>query len=97
MPINNNGSNFGKPSSRPAGTGMAGVRPAQSQASPSQVGAGLAQAAPAAKWIEYTIQRGDNLTVIARKFNVTVNDLVKWNNIPNPDLIYAGATLKIQQ
>jgi LysM repeat protein len=49
------------------------------------------------QWITYTIQRGDNLTVIGRKFGVSVNDLVAWNNIKNPDLIYAGETLKIKQ
>ncbi len=43
----------------------------------------------------YKIQRGDCLGKIAEKFNVTVQNLVKWNNIPNPDLIYEGHTLKI--
>ena len=50
-----------------------------------------------AKWITYTIQSGDTLTAIGQKFNVSVNDLVAWNNIKNPDLIYAGDTLKIKQ
>ncbi len=49
------------------------------------------------KWITYTIQSGDTLTAIGRKYNVSVNDLVAWNNIKNPDLIYAGDTLKIKQ
>ena len=50
-----------------------------------------------AKWITYTIQSGDTLTDIGRRYNVSVNDLVSWNNIKNPDLIYAGDTLKIKQ
>ncbi len=49
------------------------------------------------QWITYTIQRGDNLTNIGKRFGVSVNDLVAWNNIKNPDLIYAGDTLKIKQ
>lgn len=44
---------------------------------------------------EYVIQKGDNLTKIANKFNTTVDELVKLNNIKNPDLIYAGDTIKI--
>ena len=43
----------------------------------------------------YTIQKGDNLTKIARAFGTTVDELVKLNNIENPNLIYAGADLKI--
>ena len=48
-------------------------------------------------WISYTIQSGDNLTNIGKKFGVSVSDLVAWNNIKNPDLIYAGSTLKIKK
>lgn len=43
----------------------------------------------------YRIQPGDCLSKIAQRFNVTVKNLVDWNNIANPDLIYAGTTLKI--
>ena len=44
---------------------------------------------------EYMIQKGDNLTNIAKTHGVTVDQLVKENNIKNPNLIYAGSTLKI--
>jgi spore germination protein YaaH len=43
----------------------------------------------------YTIVRGDNLTKIAKAFDTTVDELVKLNNIKDPNLIYAGAELKI--
>ncbi len=43
----------------------------------------------------YLIRPGDNLTSIARRYGVSVEDLVKANNIANPDLIYAGQTLVI--
>lgn len=46
--------------------------------------------------ILYTIKRGDTLTQIAKKFNTTVSELVKLNHIKNPNLIYAGDTLKIK-
>ena len=36
----------------------------------------------------YTIQVGDTLSKIAKKFNVTVDELVKWNSIKDPNLIY---------
>lgn len=41
----------------------------------------------------YTIRRGDTLWGIARKFNTTVNRLVRINNIRNPNLIYVGKTI----
>lgn len=45
----------------------------------------------------YTVKRGDNLTKIAKMFGVTVADLVKWNNIKNPNLIYPGQVLIIKE
>ena len=44
----------------------------------------------------YTIQAGDNLTKIASKFGTTVNQLVAWNNIVNPNLIYAGKSIRVK-
>lgn len=43
----------------------------------------------------YTIQKGDTLTSIAKKFNTTVDELVRKNNIANPNLIYAGNTIRV--
>lgn len=42
-----------------------------------------------------TIRWGDTLSEIAIKYNTTVSELVKLNNIANPNLIYAGATLLV--
>lgn len=42
----------------------------------------------------YVVKWGDTLSEIAVKYNTTVSKLVKLNNISNPDLIYAGETLK---
>lgn len=44
----------------------------------------------------YTVVIGDNLTKIAKKYGTTVNHLVSWNNISNPDLIYAGQKLRVK-
>ncbi len=56
-----------------------------------------APAAPAAEapYVTYKIVSGDNLTKIAKQFGTTVDAIVKLNNIANPNLIYAGADLKI--
>lgn len=44
----------------------------------------------------YIVQSGDNLTKIANRYGTTVNQLVSWNNIANPDLIYAGQKLRVK-
>ena len=45
----------------------------------------------------YKVKRGDNLTKIAHMYGVTVSDLVKWNNIKNPNLIYPGQKIIIKE
>ena len=46
--------------------------------------------------LPYRVQPGDSLNVVAKKFNVTVEQLVKWNNIKNPDMLTVGQQLKIK-
>ena len=41
----------------------------------------------------YTVQSGDTLVVIAKKFNTTVDAISKLNNITNPNLIHVGQVL----
>ncbi|MEO8613310.1 MAG: L,D-transpeptidase family protein [Chloroflexota bacterium] len=43
----------------------------------------------------YTVQAGQELGLIAKDFNVDVADIVKLNNISNPDLLYVGQALTI--
>jgi len=43
----------------------------------------------------YTVQPGDTLGAIARRYGVSISDLVKANGIEDPDLIFPGQTLSI--
>ena len=45
--------------------------------------------------VYYTVKRGDNLTKIGNEFGVSVSELVKWNNIKNPNLIFVGQVLVV--
>jgi membrane-bound lytic murein transglycosylase D len=42
----------------------------------------------------YTVKSGDNLTLIAEKYEVTVADIKDWNNLET-DVIYEGQILKL--
>lgn len=44
----------------------------------------------------YTVKSSDYLGKIAIQFGTTVDQLVAWNNIANPDLIYAGQTIRVK-
>ncbi len=43
----------------------------------------------------YTVQRGDTISSIARRYGVTVKELVEANDIVNPNLIFPGQKLII--
>lgn len=43
----------------------------------------------------YTVQRGDTLSGIARRYGVSTQYLVRLNGISNPNLIYPGQMLKV--
>jgi len=45
--------------------------------------------------ITYTVVAGDTLGRLARRFDTTVRDLVAWNDIANPDLIWVGQVLTV--
>ena len=43
----------------------------------------------------YTVKKGDTLTSISKRYNTTVDALVKLNDITNPDYIVIGQVLQI--
>jgi LysM repeat protein len=43
----------------------------------------------------YTVKSGDRLVFIAKRFNVSPEELVALNKLKNPDKLHAGQTLKI--
>ena len=43
--------------------------------------------------IPYVVVTGDTLTAIAQKNNVSLADLMRWNNIQDPNLIRVGQQL----
>ncbi len=55
----------------------------------------LATAVPTLADTTYTVQPGDTLSAIARRFGTDVTTLAQANNIVNPNLIYVGQQLTI--
>ncbi len=43
----------------------------------------------------YTVRRGNTLTYIANRFGVTIQSIVRLNGIRNPNLIFTGERLRI--
>lgn len=46
--------------------------------------------------LPYVVQSGDTLGKIAKKYNVTVEQLMKWNNIKDPNILMVGQQLVIK-
>ena len=46
--------------------------------------------------LPYRVQPGDSLAIIAKKYNVTVEQLMKWNDIKDPGMLLVGQQLKIK-
>lgn len=46
--------------------------------------------------VYYTVRSGDTLSALAKKYGTTVSQLVDWNNIKNPNLIYVGQKLRVK-
>lgn len=45
--------------------------------------------------IKHTVQRGDSLWSIAKRYKVKVNDLLRWNDLGKNDIIQPGQSIKI--
>lgn len=46
--------------------------------------------------IYYIVKKGDSLSKIASKFNTSIDKIVKFNNIKNKNLIFAGQKLRVK-
>ena len=46
------------------------------------------------EFLTYTIQKGDVISEIAIRFGVTVNEVIKWNEL-DPSSIFPGQKIKI--
>lgn len=54
-----------------------------------------AAAQPSPELPVYIVQSGDTLSIIAQRFSTTVDDLIKVNNLTNPNILSVGTELKI--
>lgn len=45
--------------------------------------------------VQYTVRPGNTLFAIAQFFQTTVDEILKYNNIQNPSMIYPGQILSI--
>ena len=46
--------------------------------------------------LPYRVKVGDNLADVAKKYNVTVDQLMKWNNIEEGGVLTVGQLLKVK-
>ena len=46
--------------------------------------------------VYYVVKDGDTLYGIARRFGITLNEILEYNDISNPNLIYPGQTIRIE-
>lgn len=75
-----------RPATEPA-IGTPGATPAPSL-EPTTIGQDM-------QFVEYVVQRGDTLYAIARLFNVSMDDILAYNNVPDPASLTIGQTLRI--
>ncbi|MFA7691824.1 MAG: LysM peptidoglycan-binding domain-containing protein [Candidatus Hydrogenedentes bacterium] len=47
------------------------------------------------EYTEHKIATGENLSQIAKKYNISLQELIKLNNISNPDIVVIGHSLKV--
>lgn len=50
---------------------------------------------PTEKTTNYTVNAGDTLSGICGRFGVNMDDVVRWNNISNPNIIRVGQVLSL--
>jgi LysM repeat protein len=89
------------PEPTPTSATVAAIEPvepsATSQPAPTSAPAATSSASSstAAAYIEYTVQKGDLLNNIAKKYNVTTKEILAINDIPNADSLTVGQVIRI--
>lgn len=86
IPIQAGGDDNGYPAAKDTGT------PATDATTPTTEAAATAVSA-----LRHTVQPGENLTAIAQKYNITIDDIIRANALTNPNQITAGTELVIPQ
>jgi membrane-bound lytic murein transglycosylase D len=76
-----------------AGSASTGSNRVQERNS-TEIAVGQSAVAAGREMIHYRIRRGDSLWTIARKFDITVEEIRNWNNLDN-NLIHPGTSLLI--
>ncbi|MDT8323908.1 MAG: LysM peptidoglycan-binding domain-containing protein, partial [Bacteroidota bacterium] len=71
----------------PVATGAIGSRPSSSHRARPEADAARG---------EYTVKKGETLASIARTFQVTIENLMDWNDLASTDIV-SGSTLKVRQ
>ncbi|HJZ45817.1 MAG TPA: LysM peptidoglycan-binding domain-containing protein [Roseiflexaceae bacterium] len=84
------------PTDSPAATAKPAEPSATSQPEPTAAPTTTAVSPSAERaYIEYTVQKGDLLNNIAKKYNVTTKDILAINEIRNADSLTVGQVLRI--
>ena len=71
------------------------VRPVVASVSSVPVSRPVAEAKATNKIVQYTVQNGDTLWAIARRYGTTVAALAQVNGLSDPARIYPGQVLRI--
>jgi len=53
------------------------------------------QASSSSRMISYQVKKGDSLYMISRRFNVSINELKKWNSLRTKQYLQPGQKLKV--
>ena len=56
---------------------------------------GSSSSASRVRTVVYTVRSGDSLYLISKKFNVSINDLRRWNNLTEGKHLQPGQNLKL--
>ncbi|HMM39630.1 MAG TPA: LysM peptidoglycan-binding domain-containing protein [Desulfovibrio sp.] len=74
-----------------------GQEKSKAQAKTAEPKSGKTKVVAQAKSTSYKVREGDTLYSIARRFNVSLSELLRWNSLNNGSTIHAGQEIKVLQ